>query len=128
MTESEMDGVEILRLANLPRITTYDDLADEYSIRLNPEAASGLVVYGRFGNRWEANPGLRPVVRALLEQLGMLKRTVFSVMARESATSLWRLMSVRNTRVEAEETIKAHQAIDKETGEQWEYCLMEEQK
>lgn len=64
-----LDGEEILNLTGLERVRPHEELADEYSVRAVPEADSGIVVYGRFGTRWEANPGLRPVVRELCGRL-----------------------------------------------------------
>jgi hypothetical protein len=68
----EFFGEEILRLTGIERVTKHDDLADEYRIHADPEAMSGIVAYGRFGERWIANPSLRPVVRELLGRLGLL--------------------------------------------------------
>jgi len=68
----EMYGEEILRLTGLERVNRHDDLADEYSIRADPRAMSGIIVFGRFGDNWTANPGLRPVVRELCARLELL--------------------------------------------------------
>lgn len=67
-----LHGREVLRLTDLPKVHEFDDLAHEYSIRAVPEAASGLIVYGRFDHGWVANPWTaRPIIRELLIRLGI---------------------------------------------------------
>lgn len=53
-----------------PRATDdeFDDIADEYAVVLRPDALCGVIVFARYGERWEANPwNERPVVRELIE-------------------------------------------------------------
>lgn len=45
-----------------------DDVADEYAILQVEGAISGIVVYGLFNERWQANPWhVRPLIRHLLQ-------------------------------------------------------------
>lgn len=66
-------GVEVLRIGKLSPVHEFDDLAEEYSIRLEPEAASGLLVYARYERiGWKCNPwSTRPLIRELLRRLGI---------------------------------------------------------
>lgn len=69
----KLDGTEVLRLSGLERVNRFDDLADEYSIRVVPQADSGVIVYGLFRGQWKANPSLRPVVREMLRRMSLLQ-------------------------------------------------------
>ena len=47
-----------------------DDLADAYKVFSDPRAASGIIVYALFGERWVVNPwNIRPLIRNLIERL-----------------------------------------------------------
>jgi len=47
------------------------DCADEYAVTLRSSAISGIIIWGRFGTKWQANPwSARPLVRHLLERCG----------------------------------------------------------
>lgn len=44
-----------------------EDMADEYAIVENKDANAGLIVYGKYNNKWKANPwSTRFLVRELL--------------------------------------------------------------
>ena len=49
----------------------YEDVAEEYIIARLPRANSGLVVYGKYHGKWNANPTSRPVIRELQNRLGI---------------------------------------------------------
>lgn len=66
-----MLGTDVMRFAPSRVRQHYDDQALEYSIRSEPAAASGLIVYGRYQRGWVCNPTLRPVVAELLGRLGI---------------------------------------------------------
>jgi hypothetical protein len=69
-----------------PRVTEYDDLADEYLIAANPRALCGVVVYARFRGRWVANPwGVRPVAVLLLAELGAARQVAEGLAGRVAA-------------------------------------------
>lgn len=46
-----------------------DDEADEYAVVRCPEVPCGVMVYGVYRGRWEANPKTRPLIAELLRQL-----------------------------------------------------------
>lgn len=66
-----MLGTEVMRFEPSRGRERFDDQALEYSIRSEPEACSGLIVYGRYQRGWVCNPTLRPVVAELLGRLGI---------------------------------------------------------
>jgi hypothetical protein len=50
-----------------------EDVAEEYVIELNPEAQSGIILWGRYHENWIANPWTaRPVIRRLLSELNII--------------------------------------------------------
>ncbi len=69
--EHDTGGKIILRFpGRLPEDGEFDDVADEYAIVQSETAMCGLVIYARYGERWEPNPwNERPVVRELLTRL-----------------------------------------------------------
>lgn len=51
----------------------YNDTADEYVIESNPEALSGIILWGKYHGEWVVNPGSRQVIRELLEMAGIIR-------------------------------------------------------
>jgi hypothetical protein len=68
----EMLGDEILRFSPRDEDKPGSDCAIEYSIRQEPEAIGGLIVYARYQRGWVCNPNLRHVVRELLIRLQIM--------------------------------------------------------
>ena len=48
-----------------------DDCADEYAIEMRESALGGLILWARWGDKWEPNPwSERYVLRQLLQEMG----------------------------------------------------------
>jgi hypothetical protein len=55
----------------------YEDVADAYVVVEEPQALSGFIVYGLYGERWVANPfNMRPLIRKMLQDLGRWKNEI----------------------------------------------------
>lgn len=53
------------------------DTPDEYVVKELPNSEKvdygGVIVFGRYGDRWEANPSCRALVKILLDEIRILK-------------------------------------------------------
>lgn len=48
----------------------FEDIAEAYRVVANPRAMSGIVVYSKYRDEWQANVGsMRPLIRHLLDEL-----------------------------------------------------------
>ena len=48
------------------------DMADEYAIVVDEKANAGIIVYGKYNDKWNANPwSTRFLIRLLLENMGV---------------------------------------------------------
>lgn len=81
--ENEPEKLDVLyrwkptaaELANRMR----DDLADEYLVTrtIGSESCCGLVLWGRWGRKWQCNPwSSRPMIRHLLGRVAALERAL----------------------------------------------------
>jgi len=58
-------------------LATFEDHADEYIVVGRAAAEAGVIVYARYGERWEVNCGERFVIAELLRRAGVeVSRTV----------------------------------------------------
>jgi len=49
----------------------FDDIAEEYAVEIKEKADAGLILWGKYRGKWQANPSGRAVIAKILAERGI---------------------------------------------------------